>query len=109
MPIRPIDMQVMLPRVLDHHEAKQNVLHRSDLAHEGASQDLSKEEIKKRSSVNQSDKSSKSRVAKEDEPKQNARREKKETAEREKSESKQNSDKGQDSKDGETTHIDIRI
>lgn len=67
MSIRPVDMQIATLRALDHPEAKQNVLHRADIAHDSSNAALEKSEIRKRSSVNELEKGSQSRMVREEE------------------------------------------
>lgn len=67
MSIRPVDMQLATFRALDHPEAKQNVLHRADIAHDSSNSALEKSELRKRSSVNELEKGSKSKLVKEEE------------------------------------------
>lgn len=67
MSIRPVDMQIATLRALDHPEAKQNILHRADLAHDNSNTALEKSEIRKRSSVNELEKGSKSKLVKDEE------------------------------------------
>lgn len=66
MSIRPVDMQIATLRALDHPDAKMNVLHRADLAHDSSNAALEKSEIRKRSSVNELEKSSQSKLIKEE-------------------------------------------
>ncbi len=51
MSLRPIDMQVTLPRVSEIKEAKQTFLHKADAEHQSANAQVQKEMLKKKESV----------------------------------------------------------
>ncbi len=59
MSLRPVDMQVLLPRVAEIYHAKMNVIHREDIDNSNALNSVFKDAEMKRSSVNQSNKSEK--------------------------------------------------
>ncbi len=56
-------MQVALPRVLEHPQAKPSVMNRGDIAHANAESELGKEIEKKKKTVNQLSESQKPKVS----------------------------------------------
>lgn len=101
MSIRPIDMQIATVRALDHPEAKMNVLHRADLAHDNSNAAMEKAEIKKRNSVNELEKGSSSRSIKENDKDRGGRQGY--------GQNKNKDDEAEKSKSGEVPHLDIII
>ncbi len=101
MPIRPIDMQVALPRVTEVKESKSNHLHRDDISHSHSNKSMQEETIKKQKSVNKMDASSKTRV--------NERKNKHKDKDQEKEDdAEKRSNKSSYDEDG-NYHIDIKI
>ncbi len=103
MPIRPIDMQVAVPRVSEVKEAKPNFLHREDLSRDGANNAMQKDMLKQKETVMEMESTAKSKV---DDRKK-----------KQKEESKKNNKKGEDegknskkkSTDGTYHQIDIKV
>ncbi|MDO4772665.1 MAG: hypothetical protein Q4A72_03795 [Bacillota bacterium] len=62
MAIRPIDMQVTLPRVSEIKESKPGFLHRDDILHDHANKSMREETIKKQKTVNKAEASAKAKV-----------------------------------------------
>ncbi len=102
MPIRPIDMQVALPRVSEIKEAKPNFLNKEDLSRNGANTAMQKESLKQQESVMEMNSSNKARIDKRN--KKNKRDSKKQ-----KKKDDENKDGKKQSLDGTYHSIDIKI
>ncbi len=100
MPLRPIDMQVALPRVSEVRESKSTFLHRDDISHNNANKSMQEETIKKQKAVNKMDSSAKTKV---NERKKQSKKNKK------KKESDADTKNQSNLLEEEEYHIDIKI
>ncbi len=106
MPLRPIDMQSMLPKVAKVHQAKMKVIHREDIENQNGADNMAKSIDIKRQSVNQTNKSEHSKFKSKKDGESDD--ENKKDNENNNAESNQDSDKKED--DMPTIkHIDLRI